>query len=289
MSFEHVLKGVRVLVTRPEPQARSFCEKLEGLGAEVLELPLIRILPPDSWEGFDRSFENLRSFDWIIFASANAVNFTLARLYEKGLTAGFSRIKIAAVGPSTAQALVTHAARKPNFVPDSFVAESLVQGFPGYPDLSGVKILWPKTSIGRTYVKDKLEEAGAVVQIVYCYKTEGPEEPDKVADRLQELLDSRALDCITLTSTETVKQLARCLDDVLKKQEEIASEAGLRQAARHRLLGNVKIAVIGPETYDAAMRYLGRADIKAKTYTTDGLVTALTKHVVRHGAGARVS
>lgn len=289
MSFEHVLKGIRVLVTRPESQAHSFSEKLQGLGAEVLELPLIRILPPDSWEGFDRSFENLRSFDWIIFASANAVNFALTRLYEKGLTSGLSRIKIAAVGPSTAQALVTQAARKPNFVPSSFVAESLVQDFPGYPNLSGVKILWPKTSIGRIYVKERLEEAGAVVQIVHCYKTEGPEEPARVGERLAELLNNQALDCITLTSTETVKQLALCLDDVLRMKEKIASEASQRREARCRLLGNVKIAVIGPETYDAALRYLGRADIKAKTYTTDGLVTALTKHIVRHGIGAGAS
>jgi uroporphyrinogen III methyltransferase/synthase len=73
------LAGVSVVVTRARDQARDLVAKLEALGAEVIEFPTIEIRPADDYRQLDAALTDLRSYDWLIFTSANGVRFFAER------------------------------------------------------------------------------------------------------------------------------------------------------------------------------------------------------------------
>lgn len=279
MSLTLPLVGLRILVTRSRNQAGELSSRLSKLGAEPIEIPVLEIEPPDSWEPLDAALDQVAEYDWIIFASTNAVDSFVDRFESFGRTVDeLVKIKFGAIGPTTADALVERGIA-PAYHPDQFIAEALVQQFPGYPNLKGKRILWPRTNVGRTYISDKLTEAGAAVDIVQAYKTSDPKDPDAAASRIVNLLAARQLDVITLASSQSAGNLAKLIARGLAAAGE--KSAGLTIG---RLLLDVKIATIGPQTADAAQRALGKADIEATRHTIGGLVDAIVNHfaAVKH-------
>lgn len=260
-----VLQGLRVLVTRPAHQAEGLSEPLKHLGASVIELPLIYLLPPTSWEIFDECFSRLREFDWLLFVSANAVECTLARLHSTNpkLVDVMRKCQIASIGATTSEVL-KNSGMPVNFQPDKFVAEEFVAQFPGYPDgLSGLRMLWPKGDIGRTYIKDKFVLAGATVTTACAYAIGGPEHPREAAYELRQLLLKKEVDVVTFTSSEAVRSFHRLLT---------ANGAPINE-----FVDSVIIAVIGPETGRTAKQLLGKADVHALEYSVQGLVQAIVE------------
>src|SRR5205085_3196568 len=65
------LFGKRVLVTRPREQAAELVDRLEAMGAEAIEAPMIRIAPPDDYGPLDEACKRAGTFDWIVFSSGN--------------------------------------------------------------------------------------------------------------------------------------------------------------------------------------------------------------------------
>ena len=94
------LFGKRILVTRPREQAGEFVDLLEALGAEPIEAPMIRIVPPDDYGAARRGVRRTSSeFDWIVFTSANAVDAFMARLLASPLDVrALNGVKLCAVG-----------------------------------------------------------------------------------------------------------------------------------------------------------------------------------------------
>jgi len=267
------LKNLSVLVTRSAHQASKLTDKLVSLGADVTEMAVISIKPPDDFKPLDDALYSLPEYDWVIFASVNAVNATIERLQALNKPIDdFHKIKIAAIGPATSEALKQFGLNA-TFSPSSFIAESLVSEFPGYPQLRGTRILWPRTNVGRLYLLEKLQGAGALVDVVTSYHTHGPEDPEGKADILFDLLSTGKLDVITLMSSETVRSLSRLLQ--LAVERHYKSHLGLSQ-----LLSNVTFAVIGPETGLAAQKALPAPvkTIAAASFTTEGLVKAISDH-----------
>lgn len=258
------LRGKKILVTRPAQQSRKLLELLHAEGAEAIELPLIRICAPDSWDEFDLAFKSLNQYSWIIFASTNAVETSLARAGELGLQDQVSTVKIACVGASTAAALAEHGL-KISLLPQEYIADSLLKEFPGPIDESSRKLLWPRTNIGRNTLKEGLEKKGWTVEIVHSYQTLGPEEPEASAKKLLSLLESRQVYAITLASSETCKRLKEILD--LARL--------FNNGTQDELLSSVKLAAIGPETANSCLKHLGRVDLVATEYTSAGLIEAL--------------
>ena len=64
------LFGTRVLVTRPRDQAAELVDRLTALGAEAIEAPMIRIVPPDDP-------------DPLLRAAADAGRLRLDRLHQR--------------------------------------------------------------------------------------------------------------------------------------------------------------------------------------------------------------
>jgi uroporphyrinogen-III synthase len=266
---DDALAGECVLVTRPLPQSKKLVLELRAHGARVEELPLIAICAPESWEPFDRAFARLDSYAWLLFASANAVESTLARAAHLNLYEKIKSRKIACIGPATARALLD-GGLSASLTPAAAVAESLLEQFPPAPTdglPSDRRLLWPRTNIGRTIIKDELSRLGWQVEIVHSYRTEGPQDPLASAKRLEDLLSSKQLTAIMLTSSETARRLGELLL--------LAAGQDSRQA--QALVEQVKLCVIGPETAETCRLLFGRVDVQASEFSGHGLVEALIK------------
>lgn len=277
MSACKPLKNICVLVTRAQNQSDSLAEKLAELGARSITIPVIKISPPESWQEFDRSFKLAGEYDWLVFASVNAVRMCFSRFAETGIDiSDLASVKVAAIGPATAEALEGNGL-KVSYCPGQFVAESFIDEFPGYPELNGLRFLWPRTNVGRTYVIEKLQEAGAYVNSIEAYRTTEPDNACELGKRVIDLVQSGQVQAITLASSQTVRNLVKLMANALKSNDNADN-----RPANTISLDNVIIAVIGPETARTARELLGRVDAVAENYTIDGLVNALTDYVAKN-------
>ena len=97
------LFGQRVVVTRSRDQASQLSRKLSELGAEVLEIPTIRIEAPTNREALVDALLELNAYDWLVFTSPNGVTkffeYFFKQFHDMRDLGG---ARIAAVGPATA-------------------------------------------------------------------------------------------------------------------------------------------------------------------------------------------
>ena len=249
------LFGKRVLVTRTRAQASALRDMLARRGAQPIELPTIRIEPPDDYAELDAALADIAAYDWAVFTSANGVDAVFGRLEALGLDArALHGVKVGAIGPATAAALRGRGIAA-DFVPRSFVAESVVEGMRAY-DLTGRRALLPRADIARAALSEGLAALGMRVDDVTAYRTGTP--PDS-AGRARAVLDE-GIDIATFTSSSTVRNLCALLDGNIEA------------------LQDVTIACIGPITAQAAVDLGLKIDIMASEYTIAGLVRAIESH-----------
>ena len=249
------LFGKRVLVTRTRTQAGALTDMLSGEGAHPLVVPTIQIQALDDYAELDAALGALQTYDWAVFTSANAALAVFDRLGELGLDArAFHSARVAAIGQETAATLRARGIN-PDFVPDEFVSESLVEGLKR-PGIDAVRVLLPGADIRRDTVLKSLSALGAKVHEVTAYRTVVPEESGV---RVREVL-AEGIDVATFTSSSTVRNLGALLNGDLS------------------LLGQARIACIGPITAAAARDSGLNVDIEAREHTVAGLVEALKAH-----------
>jgi uroporphyrinogen-III synthase len=197
------LTGRRILVTRAAQQAGKLSDGLRDLGAIPIEVPVLEMAPPASWEALDRALEAIARYDWIIFTSSNTVSALKARGEAIGLPpARRSIAKVAAVGAATAAA-AREAGWKVTLIPDSYVAESLVLSLQRQ-DVSGKRVLLARAEVARDVIPDALRGAGALVDVVDAYRNIIPE---SAPGQLRRAL-AQGLDAVTFTSSSSVTHLA---------------------------------------------------------------------------------
>jgi uroporphyrinogen III methyltransferase/synthase len=250
------LFGRRVVVTRARAQAGELSEKLERLGAEVLEFPTIEIQPPEDFGPLDAAIRDLDSFDWLIFTSVNGVEAFLRRLAHHGLDlrAVPRDAQVAAIGPATAEK-IREVGLRVDVVPKEFRAEALIEEVTG-DSLAGRRVLIPRARVAREILPEKLRELGAEVVVPRAYESV-PSSEGK--DALAKKLRAGELDCVTFTASSTVENFVRAF--------------GTKVAAR--LLAGTRVACIGPITADTARRHGIRVDSEAREYTIPGLIEAV--------------
>lgn len=256
------LFGKRVLVTRPRELASELAEQLARLGAEPIEVPMIRILPPEDPAPLRRAAAEAGSFDWIVFSSGNAVDAFMAALFSGDRDArALHGPKLCAVGSATADRFAPYRI-KVDLVPAEFKAEAVMEALARQGSLEGVRVLLPKADIGREVLADELRKAGSLVTEVVAYRTvledvHTEDEPDVYG-----MLLERKIDVVTFTSASAVRNFAKVY--------------GAEQAAD--LLRNTEVAAIGPVTADAATQLGIGVSIKPPTYTIPALVEAIAAH-----------
>lgn len=200
------LAGRRILVTRAAHQAGKLSEGLLALGAEPVEVPVLEIRPPASFALLDAALNQLDSYDWLIFTSANAVHAVAERAAALGVALVQSqRTKVAAIGDATASA-AGKAGFNVAFVPEAYVAESLVEGLLQSlrKPASRPRILLARAAVARDVIPDALRAAGSEVDVVDAYCNVLPE---AAPEQLHRAL-SKGLDAATFTSSSSATHLA---------------------------------------------------------------------------------
>lgn len=193
-----------ILVTRARQQASELSQKLRDLGAHVIEVPALEIHPPASWKKMDLAIKNIKKYDWLVFTSINAVQSFFGRLQKlKKDIRDLSGLKIAAVGPSTAEALEKLHLQVAK-LPAQFNARKLALSFKS-KDIKGKRFLFPRAKEGRDDLIDILTEKGAKVDLLIAYENKIPKNMDQTLQNISEI------DCITFASSSSVENFVKIL------------------------------------------------------------------------------
>ena len=248
------LFGKRIVVTRTRKQAGALSFELDALGADVMELPTIRIEPPKDVRSFAELVQDSHAYDWIVFTSPNGVNAffdMFYKLYEDAREIG--GVRIAAVGPATAQR-VKEFRLKVDLMPEDYVAESIVKAFKKECSIEHLRVLLVRPEVARDVVAVELMKQGAIVDEALAYQTV-PETND-VSGGIAKF-KAEGADMITFTSSSTVENFM-----------------GLNLP----LPAGMKTASIGPIT-SKTMRELGlKVDVEAAKHDIPGLVKAISRY-----------
>lgn len=256
------LFGKRVLVTRPSGQAGVLSQMLRDEGAQPVEAPTIRIVPPQDPEPLRAAVSELDGYDWVVFTSRNGVDRFFVELGRQGGDARrLGGMRVAAIGPGTAAELADRGIR-PDQVPDEYRGEAIAQSILDVHsgDMTGLSVLLPRAAVARDVVPDLLRAAGAKVNVVAAYQSVPPR--GEAVDRLRRLVHDGGVDVVTFTASSTVTNLVELLGD------------GAAQA-----LSPLTVATIGPITAQTAAEHGIRVDVSAEEYTNAGMVASLAAHV----------
>lgn len=246
------LHGVSVLVPRTRHQASELSARLRALGARPVEAPTIAI---EAGREPERVREGLREladggYDWIAFTSANAVEAVFDHLDSMNADARtFAKVRIAAVGPGTAEAL-----RGRGLIADLLPEVFTTQGLAAALQATGgsQRVFLPRADLASPVLVDALTQAGWVVSDVEAYRTA------KVAalpEGVREQILNGEVDVLAFASSSTVRNTLDLLGAMPPE--------------------SVKIASIGPVT-SATCAELGlRVDAEGPTHDLDGLVAAV--------------
>ena len=251
------LFGKGIVITRPERQADDLARLLIAEGAHPIAFPTIKIVPPVSWQELDESIDKLTTYDWLIFTSANGVQFFFERLREKNKDVrDLKGIKICCIGPATARQIEDKGI-KVDLVPKQFIAEGILQAFTTL-DVKGSKILIPRAAKARDVLPEGLKKLGASVDVVTTYQTINS---GRKKEELAALIYDNKVDVITFTSSSTVTNFMEIMGHDFK------------------LPVKINVACIGPVTAAAAKKAGFKVDISQDEYTMEGLVQSLINHI----------
>lgn len=260
--FEHLsLFGRRVVITRTRDGNSALRGRLEHLGAEVLELPLIRIVPDFDRHLLVEVLSELGSYDWIVFTSANGVRIFFAQ-FDKAFEdiRALGLLRFACVGDATAQE-IERRGLKVECRPKVATAEALAEAMVATDSLDSAKVVVVTGNLNRDALVQTLENDGrAIVDILPLYRTEKldlAEHP--AADDFRE----RGADAILFASSSAVEAFV-----------EQADALKLGASAHRPLLGS-----IGPQTSGSLQQAGLNVDFEAKQPGLDALVAALVKHL----------
>ncbi len=252
------LLGQRIVVTRARSQAAELTSLLAGLGADVVELPMIRTEPPNDRDALVDALTELNTYQWLVFTSANGVDWFFHhffKAFEDLRDIGGTRI--AAVGPATAAKLkALHL--KVDVIPKKHTGAEVARAINNFESIENLNICLFRAAKATADLPKELEAAGAIVDDIPVYETVA-ETSDRLGAGAQ--FEEGGADWLTFTSASTVEHFhARFnLPNWVKK------------------FPRARVASIGPET-TKALELLGiPPTIEAVDHTCAGLVTALQK------------
>jgi uroporphyrinogen-III synthase len=201
-----VLNGACVLVTRPEHQAENLSRLIEQRGGVAVRFPTLEIVSRDD-DRIKSTLANLDGFQWVVFISANAVNFALKA--NSGKIPRTKSVRFAAVGQATAQAMKM-VGLPVDLVPEyGYNSEALLE-MPQLQQVERQNCLIVRGEGGREQLATTLRSRGAEVDYLEVYKRIIPRMD---SSPVVELLAQHRLDVITVTSAEAMQNLSLMLGE----------------------------------------------------------------------------
>ena len=256
------LFGKRIVVTRSRKQAGELINLLVELGADPVESPTVKIVPPEDFGPLDRVCAQIETFHTIVFTSANGVDYFLQRLLiGPGDIRKLKGIRLCAIGPATAEQL-TRLGIKVDLMPTNYRAEAVVNALQSHGNLSGCRVLLPRANLARELLASELRLAGCEVVEVTAYQTL-LERPGQHNGRdVYKMLLNEEIDAVTFASASSVHNFIKILGG----------------APAVELLQKPAVASIGPVTAEAAERVGIKTTIMPSTYTIPALVQAIAEY-----------
>ena len=256
------LVGKTVLVTRARKQSEEITTQLEALGAAVIHFPTIEVVAPDSWAALDGCIATLDDYDWIVFTSANAVDFFFKRLEAlrpESVNRLFAEHVLCAIGPATARAIKACGACADVVASESRAEGALaaiVEHLGGETNVRGLRFLLPRAKVAREALPVGLRSLGGVVDAVETYQTI---KPDVEPGAITRLFKENTIHAVTFTSSSTVSNFA-----------ELALSTDLSG-----LLGTALVACIGPTTAETAEKHGLTQVVQPNIHSAAELVEAI--------------
>jgi len=252
------LFGRRVVVTRTREQASQLSRQLAEQGAEVMEIPTIKVVPPEDRQPLVEAMGALGEYDWVVFTSPNGVTAFFEyffKAFDDIRVVG--RLRFAAVGPATAAKLKElHLAV--DAMPEEYIASKVAAAIAKVDGVENLRILCLRAEVASPDLVAKLEELGAIVDDVACYRTV-PETED-INGAAAKLVEEGA-DWVTFTSASTVENFHARFD----------------LPALLKRFPSLKTLSIGPETSKALAALGLEPTAEAKPHNLDGMVKALER------------
>lgn len=259
------LLGKSVLVTRAAEQSAAFTAALTVLGARVVAVPTIAIVPPPDESVIRAAVSSLDTFRWVILTSVNAVDRFYTYLADSGITRLPDTLGVAAVGPATAASLAARGVA-PAFVPADYRAEGLIEEFdrlgPVTDSSQPVRVLFPRALKAREILPAHLRKLGYEVVVAPAYETVAA---TLSAEQTRDI--ESGVDALTFTSPSTARYFfAGC------------HEAGIDPL---QLASRSAIFSIGPVTTDELVGLGVPRDqvIEAPSSTTAEMVRIVRDHL----------
>ncbi|WP_438483074.1 uroporphyrinogen-III synthase [Oleiharenicola lentus] len=254
--------GRRIVVTRPREQATEWRARLEALGGEVIELPLIQVSKEVNLDTLAEVFQEIGTYEWIVFTSVNGVKYFFEefhRIYDD--IRSFGLMRVAVVGEATAAA-VREKYLRVEIQPKKASGEELAKALIEREGMDSAKVLVITGNKNREALVEKLEEARAIVDTLPVYKTE---ETDLAKDPVAGDFRAKGADAILFASPSAVQSFF-----------DQAPALKLAAKAKRPLTGS-----IGPST-TAAMKQLGLPiDFEATEANVDSLLEALNQALAK--------
>lgn len=250
------LANRRILVTRGASQASKLSDGLRELGAIPVEVPILEIVPPETYEPLDEAIYNLAQYDWLILTSANSVHVLAERAAKTDvLIPKTVPPKVAAIGAATAEA-ARDAGLQIALSPKEYVAESLVAELKD--QIAGKRVLFARAAVARDVIPEALRAGGATVDVVDAYRNVLPAAAPQQLRRAYAL----GIDAVAFTSSSSAIHLA-----------EAAQAGGLQFPFR-----NVAAISIGPITSQTLRDLNWPPAAEADPHDISGLVAAVARH-----------
>ncbi len=260
--FEHrPLFGRRIIITRSRGQSGQLASSLVELGAEILEIPVIKMALPDDIEPLKDAIVGIANYDWLVFTSSNGVEHFFKWFFETyDDIRAIGGCQIAAVGPSTAARLKSlHL--KIDLIPDEYTALGVANAFQQHQSIENLNVCLLRAQVANPELPKVLNEMGGIVDDIPVYKTVlETEDRNNAAARLAE----DGADLLTFTSGSTVENFHARFD--LPKTIE-----------KHEL----QVVSIGPETTRTLKKLGVEPAAEATPHNIDGMIEAILDTVSR--------
>jgi len=238
------LSGLRIVVTRPRPQAAVLVGELEAAGAVPVPVPVIAIDDPaDGGAALRAALAGLAAGDWLVLTSPNGAERVGRVVADVPLAAG---VNVAVVGPGTA-AVAENLGLSVDLLPGRSIAEGLLEVFPAAPT-GGGQVVLARAEVARDVLPVGLTRAGWTVDDVAAYRTVTVPVDDAGRSAC------RSADAVVFTSSSTVSHLV-----------DAVGVDGLPSV----------VVSIGPATSATCAERGVEVTVEASTHTIPGIVTAL--------------
>ncbi|MCU0364306.1 MAG: uroporphyrinogen-III synthase [Ignavibacteriaceae bacterium] len=256
------LKGKTIVITRTIEQSQESAAALTNLGANVIIVPTLEIVPPSDWSKFDSVVAHPEKIDFIIFTSVHSVQMFSKRCREIGALINYNRTKVVAVGNKTSSYCHKNSIGV-NIVPEKFSAEGVIEALSKY-NMKNKVVFIPRSAIGREELPLGLKDLGAIIKSVPVYNVAIPS-GDNVKTSLQQL-NSSDIDLFIFTSPSTFENFLQI--------------ANLKNPFQY--FSRFDVAAIGPTTKEAIESRKVKVKILPDEFTINGLTKKIVEYYSNH-------